>query len=244
MLIRQSPSDKRIINCLNESYGIQVNTLVLLPLGADMNSCVYKAEALDNSAFFVKLKNEHTHHGSIAILELLKNANIPLIIPPLRTKDGKAFEYIDDFVLFLHPFIDGQSGFNQPITDEQWITLGHALRQIHEIEVPSSIQQQIRREEYSPKWRQIVQSLLNQINDMPSGDEIAQKLLVFIKINQQSIQKLVKRAEELADKIKNISPTFVLCHSDIHAGNVLIDNNDSLFIVDWDDPIMAPGNAT
>lgn len=32
----------------------------------------------------------------------------------------------------------------------------------------------------------------------------------------------------------------MFCHSDIHAGNVLIGNNESLYIVDWDEPIMAP----
>jgi spectinomycin phosphotransferase len=33
---------------------------------------------------------------------------------------------------------------------------------------------------------------------------------------------------------------YVLCHSDIHAGNVLIGANGSFHIVDWDDPILAP----
>jgi spectinomycin phosphotransferase len=32
----------------------------------------------------------------------------------------------------------------------------------------------------------------------------------------------------------------VLCHSDIHAGNVLIDPSNAIYIVDWDDPIIAP----
>lgn len=32
----------------------------------------------------------------------------------------------------------------------------------------------------------------------------------------------------------------MLCHSDIHGGNVLIDGNDIIYMVDWDDPIMAP----
>jgi hypothetical protein len=31
-----------------------------------------------------------------------------------------------------------------------------------------------------------------------------------------------------------------LCHSDIHAGNILIDVNDDFYIVDWDNPILAP----
>ena len=40
--------------------------------------------------------------------------------------------------------------------------------------------------------------------------------------------------------IQEQSPEFVLCHSDIHGGNVLIDEKGSIFIVDWDEPIMAP----
>ena len=32
----------------------------------------------------------------------------------------------------------------------------------------------------------------------------------------------------------------MLCHADIHAGNVLIEKNDTIYIVDWDQPIMAP----
>ena len=55
-----------------------------------------------------------------------------------------------------------------------------------------------------------------------------------------TIQNMVSRAEELAQKLQHESPHFVLCHSDIHAGNVLIDENNTLYIIDWDDPILAP----
>ena len=32
----------------------------------------------------------------------------------------------------------------------------------------------------------------------------------------------------------------MLCHADIHAGNVLIERNGAFYIVDWDDTILAP----
>ncbi|MBA3603793.1 MAG: phosphotransferase [Parachlamydiaceae bacterium] len=54
------------------------------------------------------------------------------------------------------------------------------------------------------------------------------------------IHYLVDRAEGLSQRIRKQSPEFVLCHSDNHGGNVLIDERGSIFIVDWDDPIMAP----
>ena len=45
-MIEKSPlQDQRIIDCLNTDYGIEVATLTFLPLGADMNASVYKAEA-------------------------------------------------------------------------------------------------------------------------------------------------------------------------------------------------------
>jgi spectinomycin phosphotransferase len=35
-------------------------------------------------------------------------------------------------------------------------------------------------------------------------------------------------------------PEFIVCHSDLHAGNFLIGASGALYIVDWDDPIRAP----
>ena len=33
---------------------------------------------------------------------------------------------------------------------------------------------------------------------------------------------------------------MVLCHSDLHAGNILIEAGGAFYIVDWDNPIRAP----
>ncbi len=105
---------------------------------------------------------------------------------------------------------------------------------------PHQFKTRVRKEAYSPKWREVVRSLYTHIEAEPIGDEVAFKLLTFMKENILSIHRLVDRAEQLGQKLQNQSPKFVLCHSDIHGGNVLIDGNDTIYIVDWDDPIMAP----
>ena len=109
------------------------------------------------------------------LLQLLHDAGIQQIIPPIKTTQVNQLSSIDDFTLIVYPFIEGQDGFSRALTDEQWLTLGKALRQVHEIDVPSSIQQRIRREDYSPKWREIVRSLYTHIEAKPTGDEIALK---------------------------------------------------------------------
>lgn len=238
-MIKNLPSDQRIIECLKIYYGIDVVTLTFLPLGADMNASVYKAET-KQKAYFVKLKYGYQPDSCIAIMELLQKAKIQQIIPLIKTVHGQSTQCIDDFALVVYPFIEGSDGFSRSLTDEQWLILGKTLRKIHDIDVPSSMQHHIRRETYSPKWRERVRALYPLLGAEPIGDEITLKLLAFIKDNLAIIHRLVDRAEQLAKKIHNDPSSFVLCHSDIHAGNILIDENNNPYIIDWDDPIMAP----
>lgn len=232
--------DQRIIDCLNTSYSIEVVTLTFLPLGADLNAAAYKAQAHDQSSYFVKLKRGQNHDISTTIVTLLHDAGIRQIILPIKPKCGQPTQRIDDFTLVVSPFIEGQNAFSHKLTDDQWLTLGKVMKQVHEINVPPSVQTIIRRETFSPKWREAVQSLLAHIEAELSGDETALKLQTFMKNHTATIHRLVERAEQLGQKIQHQSPENVLCHSDIHGGNVLIDKNGAIYIVDWDDPIMAP----
>lgn len=50
MIEKQSFSDQRIIDCLNTNYDIKVAILTLIPLGADQDASVYKAQANDQSS--------------------------------------------------------------------------------------------------------------------------------------------------------------------------------------------------
>lgn len=241
MLVKQSYLDQCIIDCLSSNYGIEIITLTSLPLGADMNASVYKAQTQDQSSYFIKLKQGYHHDVGIAIVELLHNVRIQQIIPPIKTTYGQSTQRIDNFTIIVYPFVEGHNGFTHSLTDAQWIILGKTLRQIHELNVPLSIQSRIRQEAYLPKWREIVRSLYVHIESEPSTDEIALKLLAFMKKHRVTIHRLVDRAEKLAQKLQNTSPTFVLCHSDIHGGNVLINEKNNTFsIIDWDEPMMAP----
>jgi spectinomycin phosphotransferase len=241
MIEKKLLSDQRIIDCLNTDYGINVDQLTFLPLGADIDASVYKAQTYDKSSYFVKLKRS-CHHDVGAIIQLmLHDVGMQQIISPIKTNQGQPTYHIDDFTLIVYPFIEGQDGFSQDLTNDQWITLGKALKQLHEFHLPPLIKDQVKRESYSPKWRETVRSMYTHIDTEPQiTDMIALKLLTFMKEHRRILQRLVDRAEYLVHKIQRQSPEFVLCHSDIHGGNVLIANDGTLYIVDWDQPIMAP----
>jgi aminoglycoside phosphotransferase (APT) family kinase protein len=86
----------------------------------------------------------------------------------------------------------------------------------------------------------MVKSFLEHLDDGVSDDPVAVKLVAFLKEQYDEILDLVRRAHRLAPALQARSPEYVLCHSDIHAGNILIDTSGVLYIVDWDDPILAP----
>jgi spectinomycin phosphotransferase len=232
-------SEQSIISCLKNYYHIKVHALEFLPIGADANAMVYKA-GTHNKSYFIKVRQGNHDDISIAIMNLLQSAGLQQIILPVKTVDGNQIQYIENNTVIVYPFIHGKNGFDQPLTEKQWNTLGTALRKLHEINVPVSLQHLLRRETYSPKWRTAVRSLYDYIKTKPITGTIELKLLDFMQKKAEVIHKLVSNSELLAQNLQKDSSKFVLCHSDIHGGNIIIDPNNTIFIVDWDDPILAP----
>jgi spectinomycin phosphotransferase len=240
MTEKQHLTDQCIIDCLNTDYGIEATTLSSLSLGADMDASVHRAQALDGTSYFVKLKRGHFHSVGITLLSLLQMAGLQHIIPPVKTIHGKPILHIKDYTLIVYPFIEGRNAFSHTMTNDQWITLGKVLRQIHEFALPQSVHDKISREMYSPKWRKAVRTMYSHFRTKHYSDEIALKLVAFMKEHDAEIYRLMDRAERLSEVLCHQTHKLVLCHSDIHGGNVLIDKSGVIYIVDWDEPIMAP----
>jgi spectinomycin phosphotransferase len=228
-----------IINCLRVYYCIEAVALTLLPIGADVNASVYKIQATDHKTYFVKVKQSPFSDVSSAILELLQRAGIEQLIAPVKTVKGEQIYREGDLTLIVYPFVRGRDGFSCPLMDEQWIALGRALRQVHEVRVPDALEARMRRENFSPKWREAVRHLYT-LEAAPEGDEVAGKLWKFLQEKRAVIEQIVNRAEQLGQMARGRPLKFVLCHSDIHGGNVLVDEKEAIYIVDWDEPVLAP----
>ena len=71
-------------------------------------------------------------------------------------------------------------------------------------------------------------------------EPVAVKLAALLKARRDEILDLVGRAEGLAQALWARSLECIVCHSDLHAGNILLAANGAFYIVDWDEPILAP----
>ena len=240
MLEKPDIHDERILNCLREVFGLLAARLEFLPLGADLNTAVYRAVTTDGTPYFVKLRRGDFDESAVTLPRYLSDQGIVQIIAPLVAQSGQLWAALTPFTLILYPFIEGRDGYEIDLSASHWRELGAALKRIHTTEIPPALKRGIRQETYSPQWREAVRTFLSVVEDQSYNDPIAAELAAFLKLKRHEILDLIERAERHAATLKTRPPEFVLCHSDLHARNVLIASDNNLYIVDWDQPIFAP----
>lgn len=240
MLEKPDLQDEKIITCLQDEYGLPVVQVAFLPLGADHNAAVYRAVTADETPYFVKLRRGVFDEISVALPKFLSDQGIRQIIAPLATRTGQLWASLDAFKLILYPFVAGHNGYEADLSARHWNDFGMALKRMHTAVVLPALIKRIQQESYSPQWREIVKTFLERVEVDVFDDAVAIKLAMFLRTKRDEILDLVGRTEWLAEALQAQSPEFIVCHSDIHAGNILIDANDAFYIVDWDNPVLAP----
>ena len=239
MLEKPNIPDEFIISRLHEDYGLYVAQLTFLPLGADQGSAVYRVLSEDGAEYFLKLRKGFDEIV-VTVPLFLKSQGIQEIIAPFETKSKQGWADFGEYKMILYPFIKGKNGFEMELSDQHKRRLGTALKAIHSIQIPAELERRIPKEAFSPQWREIVKSLQVQAEEKSFQESNAAKLAMFIKSKRSEISRLIERTQELASEIQSKPLEFVLCHTDIHGANMLITEEDKLYIVDWDAPLLAP----
>ena len=237
MLEKPDIPDKHIISHLQDEYEISADELNFLPSG-DLNAAVYRVITDNGATYFLKLRKGFDEIA-VTVPLFLKSQGIEAVIIPCETKSKRHWVDFGDYKIILYPFVEGKNGFEMELSDKHRRILGAELKRIHTTKIPPELKRLIPQETYSPHWREIIRSL-QQVENNFFHDSIVARLAEFIKSKQNEINHLVERAEGLASELQAKSLELVLCHSDIHGRNILITENDKLYVVDWDDPILAP----
>lgn len=233
-------SDDLLAASLRDAWGVRVVDLTFLPLGADINTAVYRAVADDGTPWFAKLRRSAFDGTTVRILQHLREHGIEQIIAPDSTRAGALWTHVGDFAVTLYPFVTGQNAVERSLSDDHWHILGAALRQLHAMKLPPELAAQLPQEAFSSSFRERVQEFQDRAERDTFDDPVASHLATLLRANCDPIDRLLARADELAALLRSRAPERVLCHADLHAYNVLIDERDRLYIVDWDTLALAP----
>jgi spectinomycin phosphotransferase len=240
MIEKPEISEDELLTLLREDYSLPTAQVVFLPLGADPNTVVYRVACEDGKAYFLKLRSGSFDETSVSLPKFLHDQYIEPFIAPLETRSGQLWGSLGNFKTILYPFVEGEDGYDIPMTPGQWSAFGKAVRRIHGAVLPPDLLSRIRVETYSPNWRDTVLKFLENSEPAFPADRAAMELSEILKEKRMEILDLVERAGRYARELRSRPSDFTLCHSDLHAGNLLISPGGEFYIVDWDDPILAP----
>jgi spectinomycin phosphotransferase len=233
-------STEKIISSLHDSFDIKISKLEFLPIGNDSNSWVYKVHA--DKSYFLKAKRLPVYKPSLTVPHYLKEQGLHQVVAPVPSKTQALYQNLDGFALILYPFIDGDNGMRLGLTDKQWLEYGVFLKNLHAIKLPKELAKILQRETFvpHPERLEITKQFHATVLERNPTNSIEKELIDFWQSKYEEIGKIITRTEDLGRILQKETLEFVLCHADIHTANLLLDKTGNLFVVDWDQPILAP----
>ena len=232
--------DDVIVAAVRAGYGIPAAAVAFLPIGCDSLAWAYRAQTADGAAYFVKVRKGIANEAGLIVPRYLQDHGVTNVVAPIPTLSHTLWVDVDDFVLILYPFVDGGTGRERGMKEHHWVTYGAVLRQIHATAPAPDLARRMKGESFTPDWGGVVKRLDAHIADRTFTDPIERELAAFWRARRAEIRTLVDRAETLGRRLHATAPPLVLCHADIHTWNVMIDTDDRLWVVDWDETVLAP----
>lgn len=226
-----------------QEYGYQVRRVQPVPGGT-----VGETYSVDD-LYFLKVYNRRlsitqrcTAHlqEQLAVLDILQKQT-PLegkICYPIPTCRGDYFVCQADVIVVLFNFISGQAiGYANPYTAEEARQLRVLLADLHGAD-PALFDALCPKETFSLDWcAQLAALLQNQTPALP--DAFRRLLLPYHSV----ILDKIHQTQALAHQLIQAPPPYVLCHTDIHGGNLMRDTQGKLYLVDWENILLAPREA-
>ncbi|KAF1017392.1 MAG: Stress response kinase A [Stenotrophomonas maltophilia] len=234
-------SNARIIELLQQSYGIVANAVVPRPVGADAHASVYRIDARQ-CQWWLKCRSYQVHAGVWDSLHWLRTEQgIEEIVAPWPALTGGASVQRWGLQFTLFPYVKGVSGFEAALSCAQWRRLGDVMRRLHTAQLPAELKAGLPAVLLDRAALDTVGGWLQQPAALPEPrDAFGRRFLGIWQQQRGRIEQLQARAEQLYAQLQGERPPLHLCHTDLHAGNLLMAPDGGLFLIDWDGLSLAP----
>ena len=220
---------------LREHYGLSSAALTFLPLGNDSASSVYRVDAPGGTTYFLKLRiKAEFSASSLAVPRYLHDHGVPHIVAPLRDSSRALWCDVGDVVLSLHPFIDGCTAADVPLSEQHWRALGATVRQIHGCQLPPDLRPSVQSRPFAPERRGRIAEVEAALSSQAGADALVSELAACWQAHRAAIHTLVERVDALGRRLRRSAAPPVLCHADLHTSNILVDSAQQLWLADWD----------
>jgi spectinomycin phosphotransferase len=241
--MREQPNipEERLRACLRDQYDLIPVVLEFLPLGLDYDAGVYQVVSEQDRAYMLKATSRLLYEPSCLVPAYLRDQGITSIVAPIPTTSGAFWTKLGDWTVILYPWISGECSLTG-MTNAQWKEVGKIFRRIHQVRLPASSFESLRKERFDPaEYVQWIRTFEAQHLQEQSDASASQRALRSSwKAHQPTIHTAVARLQKLAVVLQSQTLPYVICHADLHARNLIRDPSGHVFVIDWDEVMLAP----
>lgn len=241
--MRTSPDigEERLRTCLQDQYDLIPVTLEFLPLGHDYDAGVYRVVSMQDGAYLLKVTSRLFYEQSCLAPAYLRDQGITSVVASVPTRSGALWTQLGDWTVILYPWINGESSLTG-MTAAQWKEVGSIFRRIHQVKLPPLGFESLRKERFDPteyvRWIQTFET--QHLQALSSASASLRALCSSWKAHQPTIHAAVTTLEKLAAVLQSQTLPYVICHADLHARNLIRDPEGEVFVIDWDEVMLAP----
>ena len=240
--MREQPSipEELLRACLQDQYDLVPVTFDFLPLGLDYNSWVYRVVSEQGTSYLLKVISRPLYEPRYQVPRYLNDQGITSVVAPLPTRSGGLWAKLVDWTVIVYPFIEGDTSLTG-MTDEQWREVGAIFKRIHRVIVPAEGFKSLRKETFDPaEYVRWVREFETQHTHSEGGSASERALRSSWVAHQSMIHTGVTSLETLAGVLQGRSGPYVICHADLHPANLIRDHAGHVFVIDWNDVMLAP----
>ncbi|MCY4023237.1 MAG: phosphotransferase [Anaerolineaceae bacterium] len=224
---------------LSDGWGLPSPQIEPTAQGADRASRLYQVRDSAGARWILKWRAGPVNHGALRLPHFMRESGAQAFLAPVPTLDGELQVAVSGGYLALLPRIDGDNGFERPLNADAWRQLGQALRALHDAPLPDDLRRTLPQEPFSTRSCAALRGTLPRIF-ANSDDPLLRDLSQLLRDKRESLSWLMDRSDSLARQLRQRDLPCVACHGDIHAGNVLVDSGNRLYLVDFDTLQLAP----
>jgi len=234
-------AEEQLRACLQDQYDLYPVTLEFLPRGLDYNAGVYRVVSEQGAAYLLKVTSRPLYEPRCLVPRYLNEQGITSVVAPIPTRSGALWTQLEEWTVIVYPFIDGDTSLTG-MTNEQWKEVGTIFKRIHQVMLPPFGFESLRKETFDPtEYTRWVRTFEDQhLHSRHDGSGSSRALRADWVAHQSTIHTAVASLEKLAEVLQRRAGPYVISHADLHAANLLRDHAGHVFVIDWDEVMLAP----
>ena len=213
----------RVRGWVEEDFALDLVSMDEVEHGADDNAQLWRGNAADGARYAVKLSGGGTPAGLVVTAHLARE-DVRGIAAPVPTRQGRLWSDRDGRRLSVVPWVSDHRALAGPLGAAHWTAYGELLAQVHATAATDEVASLLPREDHTHE--QLASTARALEWEWPAVAGVISSLLAHV--------------DRLGRELRTREAPTVICHGDPHLGNVLLEGDDRVWLVDWDDAVLAP----